>query len=317
MSIDRVSTASQSQYLLTQIQAASAAVDKSDAQVASGLVANNYAGYGSQTAVLTAAQTAASRATAYQTNTQMAVNQANLQDTQLTALSGLASQLQKAISDALANNDATTLPTQAQSILDQATQILNSTDANGNYIYGGDKNNTPPVTVSTLSQLAGLGSVSSAFANGTEKQSVQVGSGQTVQIGVLASDVGTNLLQTLKDIAGFDASPSGNFAGSTTLTSAQNNFLTSELPQAVTTSTNLNTATAANGYVYNSLQDAVTNQGTLSNLYQGFVSSIQNVDPATAITQLNANQTALQAALEVTSQLGKISLLNYLPATTG
>jgi flagellar hook-associated protein 3 FlgL len=313
MSVDRIATNAQSQYLLSQIQQASAALNKSDAQVASGLVATDYAGYGSQTAVLTGAQTAAARANAYQANTQMAVNQVDLQDTQLTALSGLASQLQQAISDALANNDATTLPTQAQSILDQATQILNSTDANGNYIYGGDKNKTPPVTISTMAQLVALPSVSGAFANGTQKQSVQVGSGQTVQIGVLASDVGTKLLQTLKEIGTFDAGPTGNFAGSTTLTSAQNDFLTSELPKAVATDTELNTATAANGYVYNSLKDAVTNQTTLSNLYQGFVSSIQNVDQATAITQLNANQTALQAALHVTSQLGQISLLNYLP----
>jgi flagellar hook-associated protein 3 FlgL len=313
MSVDRIATNAQSQYLLSQIQQASAALNKSDAQVASGLVATDYAGYGSQTAVLTGAQTAAARANAYQANTQMAVNQVDLQDTQLTALSGLASQLQQAISDALANNDATTLPTQAQSILDQATQILNSTDANGNYIYGGDKNKTPPVTISTMAQLVALPSVSGAFANGTQKQSVQVGSGQTVQIGVLAADVGTKLLQTLKEIGTFDAGPTGNFAGSTTLTSAQNDFLTSELPKAVATDTELNTATAANGYVYNSLKDAVTNQTTLSNLYQGFVSSIQNVDQATAITQLNANQTALQAALHVTSQLGQISLLNYLP----
>jgi flagellar hook-associated protein 3 FlgL len=94
MSVDRIATSAQSQYLLSQIQQASAAVDKSDAQVASGLVATNYAGFGGQTAVLEAAQTASARATAYQNNTQMAVNQANLQDTQLTALSGLASQLQ-------------------------------------------------------------------------------------------------------------------------------------------------------------------------------------------------------------------------------
>ena len=33
----------------------------------------------------------------------------------------------------------------------------------------------------------------------------------------------------------------------------------------------------------------------------------------TAISQLNQNQMALQAALQVTAQLGQISLLNYLP----
>ena len=54
----------------------------------------------------------------------------------------------------------------------------------------------------------------------------------------------------------------------------------------------------------------------MSTLYQGFASDIQDVDMATAATNLNQNQTALQAALEVTAQLGQLSLLNYLPAST-
>jgi flagellin-like hook-associated protein FlgL len=52
----------------------------------------------------------------------------------------------------------------------------------------------------------------------------------------------------------------------------------------------------------------------MSTLYKGFVSNLQDVDMSTAITQLNQNQTALQAALQVTSQLNKNSLLNYLTA---
>jgi flagellin-like hook-associated protein FlgL len=34
----------------------------------------------------------------------------------------------------------------------------------------------------------------------------------------------------------------------------------------------------------------------------------------TAITQLNQNQVALQAAVQVTAQLSQVSLLNYLPS---
>jgi flagellin-like hook-associated protein FlgL len=37
---------------------------------------------------------------------------------------------------------------------------------------------------------------------------------------------------------------------------------------------------------------------------------------AKAATQLSQNQTALQAALQVTAQLHQVSLLNYLPAPT-
>ena len=58
-------------------------------------------------------------------------------------------------------------------------------------------------------------------------------------------------------------------------------------------------ATAANGNAYKSLKDAIANQESVSNLYQGFVSDIEDVDMAKALTNLNANQVALQAALSV------------------
>jgi flagellar hook-associated protein 3 FlgL len=99
----------------------------------------------------------------------------------------------------------------------------------------------------------------------------------------------------------------------TGLTQAQATFLTSELPTSIAANQALNTATASNGFVFNQLQDAVTQQQSLSTLYKGFVSDIQDVDMGKAITNLNQNQVALQAALQVTAQLNKVSLLNYLP----
>src|SRR6185437_4204108 len=189
MSIDRVSTAGQSQFLLAQIQTAAQQLDTTQAQVASGKVSNNYTGLGDKVAVLEAARTAANKADAYQASTTMAVNQADLQDSQLSSLSDLANQLRQAITTSVANNDGTTLMASAQGIFDQVSQILNTKDANGNYLYGGDKDNTPPFNVSSLSQLAALPSVASAFSNGTLKKSVMVGDGQSVQVGVLASDI--------------------------------------------------------------------------------------------------------------------------------
>jgi flagellar hook-associated protein 3 FlgL len=315
MSIDRVATNSQSQYMLAQIAQAEQAMTKSQEQVASGKVSSDYAGIGAKTSALEAARASAARASAYQANTSAASNQVDLQDTELTQLSSVAQQLQQALTTAVGNNDATGLMQQVQSIFDQASQILNSKDANGNYLFGGDKDNTPPFNVTSLSQLSGLSDVSQAFSNGTQKKSVMVADGQSVQIGVLASDIGTQLMQTLKDVATFNAGSSGNL--SATLTGAQSNFLTSEIPVAQQAATGLNTATAANGYVSNQLKDASDQQQALSTLYQGFVSNIEDVDMGTAVTQLNENQTALQAALQVTAQLGQISLLNYLPTTGG
>ena len=317
MSVDRVATAQQTAYFLSQINQAGAALDKTNSQIASGKVATSYAGFGDQTQVLTATLSAQARNQAYTTATSLATTQTDMQDTQLTALSSLAQQLQTAVSNAVANNDPTTLMTQVSNIFDQATGILNSKDANGDYIYSGGKTDTAPVTVSSLSALAALPSVSGAFANGSDKKSVQVADGQTVTYGVTASDVGTQLMQALKDIAAFDAGGTGNFSGSTNLTQAQNTFLSGEITSLGTVSSGLNTATAQNGYVYNQLQNATSQQSSMDTLYSGFVSNIQDTNMATAATQLSLNQTALQAALQVTASLNKLSLLNYLPVSSG
>lgn len=317
MSIDRIATAQQSQYFLSQIEAASNALNTTQQQIASGQNATTYAGFGTQTQVLQATISANARNSAYQTATLLAITQADMQDTQLTSLSNLATQLNNSISAAISTNDPSTLMSQVQSIFSQAVALLNSQDANGAYIYGGGNDGTPPVNVNSLSQLASLGSVSSAFTNGNNRKSVQVADGQTITYGVTASSVATGLMQELQNIAQFDQGANGNFNGSSSLSASQNTFLTGELPATSTVAAALNNATAQNGDNYSALQNAQNQQSTMATLYSGFISNIQDTNMAQAATQLSVDQTQLQAALQVTSGLQKLSLLNYLPVSSG
>jgi flagellar hook-associated protein 3 FlgL len=316
MSIDRVSTASQTAYMLSQIQSAGAALDKTQDQIASTKNATTYAGFGDKTQVLTATLSANARNGAYANATTLASTQVSLQDTQLSSLSDLAAQLKKAVSDSVANNDGTTLMSQVQSIFDQASALLNSKDSNGDYIYSGGKTDTAPVAVSSLSALVALPSVAGAFTNGDLKKSVQVADGVTVAYGVTASDVGAGLMQSLKDIAAFDAGGTGNFSATANLTQAQTSYLTGAMATTTSVDTALNSAVSANGYVANRLDDATTQQTSMDTLYKGFASNIQDTNMADAATQLSLNQTQLQAALQVTATLNKLSLLNYLPTTS-
>ena len=315
MTINRVSTAAQTAYMLSQIQNAGAALDKTQAQIASTKNATTYAGFGDKTQVLTATLAANARNGAYTNATTLAATQVDVQDTQLSSLSDLAAKLKKAVADSVANNDGTTLMNQVQSIFDQATAILNSKDSNGDYIYAGGKTDTAPVTVSSLSGLVALPSAAGAFANGDLKKSVQVADGVSVSYGVTASDVGTGLLQQIKDIAAFDAGGSGNFSATPNLTQAQTSYLTGAIATATTVDSDLNGVVSANGYVANRLTDAQTQLTSMNTLYKGFASDIQDTNMADAATQLSLNQTQLQAALQVTATLNKLSLLNYLPVT--
>ncbi len=313
MTIDRVSTAQQTAYMLTQIQRANTALDKTGQQIASGDKATTYAGFGTQTQLLQATISANARNSAYTTATTMATTQADIQDTQLSSLSDLSNQLKKAVSDAVANNDPSTLMTQVQSIFSQVSSVLNSQDANGDYIYGGGNTSTPPFSATSLSALAALPSAAAAFVNGNDLKSVQVADGQTVTYGLTASGIGTGLMQALQDIANFDAGPTGNFSGSTTVSQAQETFLDSQIGSLATVGTAITNVTAANGGVYNQLQSAASQQSDMKTLYSGFISNIQDTNLADAATQLQLNQTALQAALQVTATLNQLTLLNYLP----
>ena len=79
MSIDRIATAQQSQYFLSQIENASSALNTTQQQIASGDNATTYAGFGNQTQVLTATISANARNTAYTDATKFAVTQVSLQ----------------------------------------------------------------------------------------------------------------------------------------------------------------------------------------------------------------------------------------------
>jgi len=311
MSVDRVATNSQTNYMLSQISKANSNLQQSETQVSSGKVSDTYAGIGDKTAALEGARVAAQRADAYQANTQLAVTQTDLQDTQLTTLAGLASQLQKAVQTAAGNSDGTDLMNQANSIFQQASQILNSTDANGNYIYGGSLTDQKPFTATSLANLS-TGTVSSFFKNDSSKKTVQVGDGQTETIGVLASDIGTDLMTSLQNLYNLDGG-TGSLSGALTTTQTDS-LKNTVLPDASKAATSLNSVTALNGDVYNNLKSSITNQATMSKLYTGFVSDIEDVDMAKALTNLSSNQTALQAVLTVTSKLNNLSLLNFMPS---
>jgi len=103
MSIDRIATAQQSAYFLSQINHAGVKLDDINRQIASGVVADTYAGFGDKAQVLQATLSAQARNQVYARASTLASTQTDLQNAQLTSLSDLAAQLKKVVSDSVAN----------------------------------------------------------------------------------------------------------------------------------------------------------------------------------------------------------------------
>jgi flagellar hook-associated protein 3 FlgL len=308
MAIDRIGTAANAQLMLAQIQKAEVAVNNDNQQVVTGKVSGTYSGYGNKTAVMESARSAASHADANVAAAQQASSRLDLQDTQLSQLSDLSNEVRQALTKASADQDATSLMTQMQGFFNQASQILNATDGNG-YIFGGDNSQVPPVNINSLSDLIAMPTPpSGAFSNGTMKTTVRIGDTQTVQVGMLASDLGTQLFSLFQQVAQFD---NGNAFDAKT-NAAQQSFLESTVQTATDVNQNINEQSAANGINYQMAQNTITRLQATSGVYKGFVSNIEDVDITQALSKLSQDQIALQASFQLTSTLNKMSLLDFL-----
>ncbi len=310
MTIDRLGSYANTQLLFARLMKAENALELSNRQVATGKLADDYAGYRDKTAVMEAARSASARADANAAAAMQAAARLDVQDTQLGQLSEIANQVRLALTKAAADQDVTSLMSQLEGYFDQIVGLMNAKDANG-YIYAGDNNQTAPVVVNSLSELAALPAVADAFVNGTIKTEVKIGDSQNIEVGLLASDLATDLFTVLRQVAQFDAGVGGPFSGTTT--PAQQSFLESTIPTAIDAQHTVNAQVAANGMHFQMVDQATERLKATSVVYKGFVSSIEDVDMAQAIVQLNQNQIALQAAFQVTSTLNRLSLLDYLP----
>lgn len=307
-SINRVASLNQTSYMTNQIVKGEANIANLSEQVASGQKSTSYTDYGNQTAAMESARAVVNRTASYQTGTKLALTQTQLQDDQLTQLSDLASQLKTALGNAVSTGDASSLSKVCSGIFDQAAAILNYKDSNGSFIYGGGNDTNTPFAVSSFSDLA-TATLTDAFQNGNTAKSVQVGDAQTVSYGLAASDVGMSLMTTLQDISSY-INTNGDFGSS--LTTSQSTFLTDEMSSVDTAYKKINAISADNGNAYKMLQTAADTQDSMTTIYKGFVSDVQDVDMATVSTNLTNAKTALQAVTLVTSSLNDVSLLNYL-----
>lgn len=318
MMIGRVGSFSQAQSLINEVMQQQTNMAQADQQVSTGFVSPNYQGMASQADALLGAQAVQSQTQNYaNANTQLS----NTLQTYNTALTGLAStseSLRQAVMNALATNSGTALMSQVQSLLQQASDQLN-TQVNGQYIFGGTNTGTPPVNTTTTTALAALGTPpAAAFSNNQTKLQAQVDQNTTVTYGQLASSVGTGLLQSIQGLAQFNAGtvpsgatgPAGAFGS--TLTASQQNYLNSILQTLSNNSATINDAAAQNGTLQSELQTVQNSQTTQLNTLSSFISNLQDVNSAQAISNLNQDQVSLQASYNVIKSLSQLSLANFL-----
>ena len=308
----RVSTADSWASALNNLQAAQQSQQTANNQISTQKIATDLEGFGSTSEVIASYQSTLAQTNAYISVAGTVSDRLTDQDSALGTTSGAASDAQQSIMSALASGDGTAVMTALSGDFGEALDGLNY-QSDGQYLFGGGNNSAPPVTVTSLSALGALpaNSASTAFVNGSVKKTSQVDANTTVQTGMLASDLGQQMLQTFQDIQQFnDTNPDGPFGAN--MTTAQKTFLTQKAQEFSSEYTQLLSAQSLNGTLQTTVANATTSlQGQATQL-QTQVGNITDADMATAYSNLQQAQVAVQASAQVLSTLNQYSLLNYL-----
>ena len=328
--MDRVTTFSSYNGVIMNLMTEELRLQKVDAQVSSGKVATDLKGFGVNTEALTAAQSLQVRVTGFVQNAGTLATKLDSQGLALSQVYDAGNGARQAIANALASGSGEGLMNSLQSYFGQSAAALN-TQYNGQYLFAGGRTATPPVSTQAMSDLVTTPAVPPAapwdpspwtpnpastynnvFQNDQLAATSQLDESTTIQTGMLASNVGQNLLNAFAQVQDYQQSAGQPFSGQ--LNADQTSFLTGMLKTFDAANQGVTNTEAANGLIQNRVTDAQTTQQDRQTTLQAMIAGITDVDVAAASSQLTQAQTALQASAHILSTLQNTSLLNFLSA---
>lgn len=305
----RISTQQTWNNALRNLMEAQNRQNEASTQVSTRKVATDLMGYGRSSEIIASYKGAMDKTDSYLEITQRVSERLDSQNIALETTGEAASAARQSILETLASDDGTTIMLSLQGNFSMALQGLNYRH-NGQYLFAGGTEGAP-VNVSSLSQLAAAPAVDDAFNNGTVKKASQIDSRTSIETGMLASELGTELMGLFREIQQYNDDPAtGPFQGQ--LTEAQKTFLTDIAGRFEGAHNNLLEQTALNGTIQNRVENVANSLTNQSNTLGGLISDRTDVDMAEAYSRLEMAEISVQASAQVLAGLRDTSLLYLL-----
>jgi flagellar hook-associated protein 3 FlgL len=307
--VTRVTTPGNYSAVLANLLSAQQRQIDAGEKVSTGKNGQNLKEYANSSELLTAMRSVQTRVDVYLSQNKLLADKLSTQDTALTRVADSAQAIRQAMADALASGRVDTLVEDIQAQMRNAVEAMNARYG-GKYLFAGGQVDTRPVTATSLADLTAGPPISSFFQNDTFKVSAKLDEASTVTTGLLASDVGTDMLNALKDFETFNEGPDGPFTGQ--MTAAQKSFLEGQLASWDQIRADVTQVAAYNGANQKRLDTVAEDLQTRKDQLTGMLADITDADMAEAAAQLQQSQLAVQAAAYVFQSLQSSSLINLL-----
>lgn len=305
----RVATFGNYQSALLDLMKAQTRAAEAQERVSTHKNATDLTGFGRQSETLTALKGAQSRIQGFLDTANAVSARLTTQDLAMNQIGDGVTGLREAIGNALSTDSAGSLMLEMEGQFQSIRGGLNMRHQ-GAYLFAGARTGDAPVEVANLSELQAAPDVASIFHNDTIKTVSRVAEGTTLETGLLANEVGTDVMTILRDIQAYHTGANGPLSGK--LTEAQKTFLTTQLNRLEDAGKSVVDKTATTGSLANQVESIEkSHKGQLVALDE-LVADRTDADMAVAITDLEMSQVAIQASAQVINQLRQVSLLNFL-----
>ena len=310
----RITTAAENALILFYTQQNQSQLADLNAQISTGLTAQTYDQIAPQANHLVDFRAEASRQQDFINTIDTINTRLQITDQSLSQIQDVVQKFRSLLPGGAFNTTSPDIKTQAQLALQQIAGFLNAQDGT-RYLFGGTDSQTPPVDISnlpvgaaaTLTTLVnGPPASNGYYAGGPAVPPVRIDTQVTLNYAVKADDPATfePIIRVLNFIAQKAPFNPTNAIDQANVTQA-GQILDQALQALTTTRGTL-------GLQQAQLNDARTVHQNTINIAQNGVSNILSVDQATAITQLQTLETQLQASFTSTSQIEKLSLVNFI-----
>jgi len=305
----RVSSFGNQQVMLTSLLNNQSRVFKDQMQITTGKKEETYKGFASEVSTLLGAKTVFGQTKGFIQAANHVDRFLRTNDIQLEAMVNNAQNVRDTMLDVIAQEQAFGLDELLEESFSSMVSALN-TSIGGVQVFSGGRTDVEPVTGKTISDLVAAASSADLFQNDQRRPSAKIGQNTFMEYGLLADEVGEEVFQVFKNIADFSAGPSGPLSGQ--LDATQISFLKSELANMDTALDNLRVLVARNGTRQNSVDSFISEHKNQEAFLEVFISDIEDVNVAEAISRLNNDRVALEASFKITSQLTGLSLLDFI-----
>jgi flagellar hook-associated protein 3 FlgL len=295
--------------MLSKLMDNQARLIKDQTQITTGKKEESYSGLANEISTLLGAKTVFDQTQGYLRAADHADRFLSTNDIQLGTMVTNAENVRDTMLEAIAQEETFALNELMGESYSTMVSALN-TSVGGVHIFSGARSDKEPVTAKTIADLTAATNVSDIFQNDQRRPSAKVGQNTTLEYGLLADEVGQEVFQVYKNIADFNAGPSGPLSGK--LDATQINFLKGELANMDTAIDNLRVLVARNGTRQKNVENFTKEHQNQEAFLKVFISDIEDVDVAEAISRMNNDQVALEASFKITGELSKLTLLNFI-----